>query len=332
MAAPTLIFLAFFSMNALAQSAQDPPARIETRVEVVNVGVTVTDAQGHFAGNLARENFRVFDNGIEQPLTNFASIDEPAQVLVLVEMGPGVFFLENEHLEAAGLFLRGLAPDDRVALAGYEKTPKVLVNFTTDKKQVAGAIAGLRYNLGMADLNLFESLDTALGWLAPIPGKKAIVLLSTGLDTSEPGYWGKLEPKLRNGEVVILPVALGSALHVQTPPKLRSKKKKHADFTVPASVLEAFGEADRALKEIAASTGGQFASPQKPSDFANIFSQVASLLRHQYSLGFRPQHDGQAHKIEVRLTSASGQPILTPQGQPLYHVSHRQGYLAPVAR
>lgn len=314
----------------LAQSSQESQARIEASVEVVNVGVTVTDAQGHFAADLTREKFRVSDNGVEQPITNFASIDDPAQILIMVEIGPSVYFLEREHLQAAYSLLRGLAPDDRIALAGYDQAAHPLVNFTTDKQLVGNAIAGLRYNLGMAQLNLFESLETALGWLASLPGKKAIVLLSTGLDTSAPGHWEKLEPKLRTGEIVILPVALGGAL--RSPPPSSAKKKKALAPAPNPDVLAAFEEADRTLKEIAASTGGQAFSPQKPSDFAGVFSQVASLLRHQYSLGFRPQHDGQFHKIEVRVVDPSEQPGLAPKGQPVYRVSHRWGYVAPASQ
>jgi VWFA-related protein len=312
---------------ALAQSSPDAQARIEARVEVVNVGVTVTDAQGHFATNLTRENFRVSDNGVEQPITNFASIEDPAQVLIMVEIGPGVYFLEREHLLAAYSLLRGLAPGDRIALAGYDQAAHPLVNFTTDKRLVGDAIAGLHYNLGMAQLNLLDSLETSLGWLAALPGKKAIVLLSTGLDTSAPGHWEKLETELSTGEVVILPVALGGEL--RTPIPASGKKKKTRTPTPDPSTIAAFGEADQNLKEIAAFTGGQAFFPQKASDFAAVFSQVAALLRHQYSLGFRPQHDGQVHKIEVRVVEASGQPMLAPKEQPIYHANHRQAYLAP---
>src|SRR5713226_924370 len=67
--------------GAFSQEPQPPPIRV--KVDVVGVGVSVTDAQGHFASGLSRENFRVFDNGAEQPITNFLSMDEPAQVLVM---------------------------------------------------------------------------------------------------------------------------------------------------------------------------------------------------------------------------------------------------------
>lgn len=318
-----------FTEKSLEDSQSRSETQITARVEVVNVGVTVTDGQGRFAENLKRENFRISDNGAEQTITNFASVEEPAQVLVMLETGPSVYFLEREHLQAAYTLLHGLARDDRIALAGYDQSAHALVNFTSDKRVVGDAIAGIRYNLGMAQLNLFDSLDTVLGWLAILPGKKAIVLLSTGLDTSENGSWQKLEAKLRAGEVIVLPIALGAEL--RTPAPVTGKKKKTAAPAPNPGMLAAFEEADRTLKEIAASTGGQMFSPRKPGDFAGVFSQVAALLRHQYSLGFRPQHDGQVHKIEVRVVEASGQPMRDAKQQPIYRVSHRQAYLAPSA-
>src|SRR6266480_60372 len=75
------------------EKPQQPKETIRVSVDRVSVGVIVTDSQGHFVEGLRREDFRVFDDGIEQPLTGFATIDEPAQVLLLIESGPAVLFL-----------------------------------------------------------------------------------------------------------------------------------------------------------------------------------------------------------------------------------------------
>lgn len=204
------------------ESKSQPPYRMAVHVDLVDVEVTVTDAHGNFVGGLARENFRVLDEGVPQPLTHFASVETPAQVLVLVETGPAVYLIHREHLLAAYALLEGLAPDDRVALGTYDQSARLTINFTADKNGLAGVIDGLRYSLGMAELNLFDSLGVALDWLAPLPGKKAIVLLSTGLDTSVAGRYEALLEKLRASDVVILPVALGGEL--REPPGKSDKK------------------------------------------------------------------------------------------------------------
>src|SRR5437879_6603057 len=83
------------------ESKPQPPYRMAVHVDLVNVEVTVTDARGNFVGDLARENFRVLDEGVPQPLTHFASVEAAAQVLVLVETGPAVYLIHQQHLLAA---------------------------------------------------------------------------------------------------------------------------------------------------------------------------------------------------------------------------------------
>src|SRR3989441_2538845 len=89
------------------QNSQEQAQAIRINVDRVNVGVIVTDASGHFVEGLHRGDFHVFDNGIEQPLTDFAAIEEPAQVLLLIEAGPAVYLLEGGHLQAAHSLLNG---------------------------------------------------------------------------------------------------------------------------------------------------------------------------------------------------------------------------------
>src|SRR5260370_24591073 len=83
------------------ENPQQPSQTIHVSVDRVNVGVIVTDSRGHFIEGLRREDFRVFDNGIEQPLTGFAAIAEPAHVLLLIEAGPAVYLLDSSHLQSA---------------------------------------------------------------------------------------------------------------------------------------------------------------------------------------------------------------------------------------
>ena len=152
---------------------------------MVNVDVSVTDAKGNFVAGLSREQFHVFDEGAEQPITNFDSIDVPVQILLLVETSPAVYLIHREHLAAAYLLLEGLAPADQVALATYDDALHPVLPFSSDKAGVAAALGEVRYTLGTARLNLYRSLSHALDELAPMAGRKAVVLLSTGLDESQ---------------------------------------------------------------------------------------------------------------------------------------------------
>jgi len=317
-----VLFPGIFCVAASAQGKQEQqPPPIRVRVELVDVGVTITDAQGKFVEGLTRENFHVFDDGSEQPITNFAPIEAPAQVLLLIEAGPAVYLLEREHLQAAYALLSGLALDDRVAVASYADAAQGVLDFTTDKRVAAAALDGLRFNLGMGQLNLAAALETSVSWLETLPGKKAVVLLSTGVDTSGPARWQRVIERLRTSDVSVLAVALAGEL--REPPTAKKKKNE-----VSALAAANFEEADRALRDIAEASGGRAYFPKNAKEFAAIYAQVADLLRHQYSLAFAPAgRDGRVHRIEVRVDPPA--PAAVGKPTPTLRVSHRQAYLAP---
>src|SRR5260370_10990099 len=135
-------------------NSQQQNAPIRVSVDRVNVGVIVTDARGHFVEGLRREDFHIFDNGIEQPLTGFAAIDEPAQVLLLIEAGPAVLFLGKNHFRASETLINNLSPNDRVAIASYSKDPELLPDFTQDKSTARLVAQSLHFIAGFDQLNL----------------------------------------------------------------------------------------------------------------------------------------------------------------------------------
>src|SRR3981189_3320650 len=181
----TILFLLCTSGNAQETQVVAGQA-IRVNVARVNVGVVVTDDKGKFVEGLKRDAFHVFDNGAEQQITEFAPIEEPGQALLLVEAGPAAYFLQGANLFAADAMLKGLSAGDRVGVAQYIDAPLGILDFTTDKGAAQATLSGIQFNLGFADLNLSSSLNTVLDWLERIPGKKTIVLISTGVDTSPP--------------------------------------------------------------------------------------------------------------------------------------------------
>lgn len=320
---------------ALPQQPDQAPPDIRISVDRVNVGVVVTDSRGQFVGGLHREDFRLFDDGAEQPITDFLSVDEPAQALLLIEAGPAVYLLEGGHLQAVHALLDGLSPGDRVAIARYNAAPEPILDFTTDKLTAAATLDQLRFNLGFGQLNLASSLATALDWLAHIPGKKSLVLLSTGVDTSPPAAAQNLQARLKSTDVRVLTVSLAGEFRGP-----RSVEKKHSkkDPTTPEktqAVAEGFAEADEELKAIAEANGGRAYFPRTTKDFASVFAEIAQLVRHEYNLGFvPPAHDGRLHSIEVCVTNspAANSPSVASTAPPVqtYRVDHRQAYDAPL--
>ena len=306
---------------------------IRVSVDRVNVGVLVTDARGEFIGGLRRDNFRIFDDGVEQPVTDFLSVDEPAQILILLEAGPAVYLLQGGHLQAINSLLEGLSPGDRVAIARYNQAAEPILNFTADKSVAASALDQLRFNLGFGQLNLASSLSTVLDWLARVPGKKSLVLLSTGIDTSPPAAVQHLLARLRSTDVRVLTVSLGGELRVsQTSGKNRSKKAPVPPEKTQA-VNEALTQADEELKAIAGANGGRAYFPETGKEFAAAFTQIAQLVRHEYNLGFVPPvRDGKIHSIDVRITESPGgssSNVAPDAPSAAYRIDHRQAYIAP---
>jgi Ca-activated chloride channel family protein len=310
--------------SALAQQSAQAPPNIRVSVDRVNVGVVVTDSRGQFVGGLHREDFHLFDNGVEQPITDFLSVDEPAQVLLLVEAGPAVYLIEGGHLQAIHALLDGLSPSDRVAIARYNDAPQLILNFTSDKRTAAAALDQLRFNLGFGQLNLASSLAAVLDWLTQVPGKKSIVLLSTGVDTSPTAAAENLVALLKSTDVRVLAISLGGELRGSN-----SIEKKHSRKDPPPSekaqaAAEGFAEADEELKAIAEANGGRVYFPRNTKDFAAVFAEIAQLVRHEYNLGFvPPTHDAKLHLIDVRVTNSD------PSTTATLRVDHRQAYVAP---
>jgi len=336
----TLVTACFFrSLLPIPAAAQQP---IQSAAELVKIDVSVADKQGHFLAGLTQSDFLILDNGIERPPAFFAPTEEPARMLLMIETGPAVYLIHDEHLNAAYSLLKGLDPADQVALVTYDGAAREIVPFTMDKVVPLAALSGLQYNLGMTQLNFYDSLSTVMDWLRPIPGKRAVVLLTTGLDSSGSPRWDALEQKLRRDDVVIFPVALGGSLRAYPgkPPRPKSKRHGNDSGEVPPTNITpgslSFARADRDLESLASITGGRAYFPQARNDFAAIYLEIASALRHQYMLGIEPQHDGQLHTLSVTVRRSNGkmgdqirENTGKHHGSPPYHVFARTGYLAP---
>lgn len=304
------------------QDSQNPSGAIRRSVDRVNVGVIVTDARGQFVEGLHQEDFSVLDNGVAQPLTDFAAIEEPAQVLLLIEAGPAVYFLEGGHTQAAYALLNGLSTGDRVAVVRYAEAPQAISDFSADKSIAGSALDRLRFNLGFGSLNMSSSLTAVLGWLRKVQGKKTIVLLSTGVDTSPESEAQTLLQTLKVTDVRVLVVSLAGELRNPQP----DGKKRKSSADKPAESSLPLDQADQLLKEISQAAGGRAYFPRNTGEFSAAYAEIAQLVRHEYSLAFAPPaRDSTIHRIEVRVRPANmTAPMLTN-----YRVDHRRAYLAP---
>jgi Ca-activated chloride channel homolog len=313
-----VVCLSLHSVFVFARE-QSPETGKSIRVDVnrVNVGVIVTDSKGNFVEGLQREDFQILEGAAPQTVTDFAPVDSPAQVLLLLEAGPAVYLLQDSHLYVANALLSGLSPGDRAAIAVYNDAPTPLLDYTTDKRAVENALDSIHFNLGYGNLNLAQSLETVLDWLARVPGKKSIVLISAGVDTSPPETMQALIPRLETGDVRIFGISMSGPL--------RNGKKGTAQQILQTQ--QAFEQADAWLKALADASGGRAYFPESAKAFQETYKQIAELVRHEYSLAFAPPNaDGAVHPIEVKVIPSADKAKNNPAD---YRVSHRRGYVAP---
>lgn len=290
---------------------------IHVSVERVNLGVTVTGLHGNFVEGLRREDFRVFDNGVEQQLTDFLSVDEPNELVLMMEQGPGAIFLKKDETKVADELLASLSPADRVAIVSYSKRPEMILDFTADKSEARAAIQGMNFTTGSAELNLASSVATTLDWLDSVTGKKTIILLSSGIDTSTGANWRMIEQKIYTSDVGIVAVSVGWDLRKPAKKRMLSPD----DRGDRKYIKEVFAEGDQELRQLSEVTGGRVYLPKNTKEFERAYAEITQSVRHEYSLAFAPTlRDGQVHSLRVKVR------------HPWYRAQFRHAYLAPAAR
>ncbi|MGH9687581.1 MAG: VWA domain-containing protein [Candidatus Acidiferrales bacterium] len=325
--------------DCLAQAAPVPALAVAlplgARTDLVRLDVSVLDKRGNFARGLTQDDFRVLDNGVAQPIVFFAPVEAPARMLVMIETGPAVYLIHDEHLAAAYTLVQGLDHADEVALVTYSDNARRVLDFTSNKAEFIGALNSLQYMIGSGDLNFYDSLSSVVGEISPAGGKTAVVLLATGLDSSAVSHWEPLVHKIRGTDVVVFSVALGGVLRGNE--RTKTKRKKHAPKSAgaieqpPDSLdgLTGFAQADRALNLLAQITGGRAYFPQSDKDFASIYREIAATLRHQYVLGIAPAHDGKFHALTVDVFPGGTANAKVRPKKSRYRIFARQGYVAP---
>ena len=294
-----------------AQEAQTPTIHVE--VSRVNVGVTVTDRNGKFVESLQRSDFHVFDNGVEQPITGFLANDDPAQVVLMIECGPSVYFVGKANVQRADALIADLAPNDRVAVVCYSSKAVIQSGLDAGLSAARTTLRELDFGLGVTELNLAKSVLAVLDWLRGVPGKKTIVIIGSGIDSSPPLNLGEFKKYISSTDVRVLAVS--------TSRQLRKFPKKHKhdldERDDRAELQQILKGSDAELHDLTAATGGRVYFPKSAKEYEKIYGEIAQIVRHEYNLAFAPQtFDGKLHTLTV--TAKHG-----------YRLDHRQAYLAP---
>jgi VWFA-related protein len=230
-----------------------------------------------------------------------------------------------QTLTAAYGFVQSLKPDDYVAVIAYDIRPEILSDFSVDRADAQEALSRLRIP-AFSEANLFDSIVFTAERMQDIEGRKAIVVLSSGIDTFSKLTFDKTRRALQEDGVPIYAISLMQALRIQAEGSMGEIQRM--DFL----------QADNQLRTFSKETGGLAFFPRFFGEFPGIFHDIAQALRNQYVLTYTPsnqERDGKFRKIKVEVIDPkTGEPLRVndEKGKPVkYQIVAKQGYKAPRA-
>lgn len=312
-----LVALVLLSTAARAQ-AQDEPDVVTTSTNLVILNVGVADQKGRVIPNLTQSDFNVYEDGVRQSVVSFEPSTAPFSLVLLLDMSGSTRNFRPTLKQSALRFIDALSPDDRVEVVSFSEQIKTLQGFTADRGKIGFAIEQAD---GRGNTNLYKALRHSLADLSK-EGKrrKAIVVLTDGLDTGERKLDGSATAEAKTGDEAVATVkpdqsvALRSVLDLADrlgvtvyPLALPSADpKKMLPFTPQQSAI--YSAARTRMQTLADRTGGRLHEINRLEDMGRIYAEVAAEMRTLYSLAYQSSNtrarDGKWRAITVEVTRA----------------------------
>ncbi len=307
--------------------AADP--RIEDVIKIdtdlVTVPVSVRDRGGRFIIDLQQGDFEIYENGIQQEVAYFATIDMPFTVVLVLDTSASTWSKLGQIRDAANAFVDQLPPEDQVMVTSFGMGLKIQCEATTDRKKIRKAIDDTSKGLST---HLYDAMHKIMDkYLERLPGRKAVVLFTDGVDatSNDETYESNIrdaeeldaliysirydtyDPSIDNGgQTTSQPLRLPGILG-KIPLPLPSIGNVNVGGGGGAGSTRAdYERGQRYLEELAELTGGQVYEANKDLSYLrDAFSQIAGELSRQYSIGYYPTKKGTAGErrlIKVRVT------------------------------
>ncbi len=298
------------------QPSDDDGGVIRVETNLVTMPVSVLDRDGRFITGLQQKDFRIFENGVEQKLDYFQSVEQPFTVILLIDVSPSTAFRIDEIQDAAITFVNQLRTGDRVMVISFDEDIHVLSPVTSNRNQLRSAIREARFGDGTS---LYEAVDYALDYQLPqIQGRKAVVLFTDGVDTTSrrAGYDSTLKsteeteslfytirydtsgdmgvgnnnPQRSRWGGILGSIIMGGGAGMGGSPGVASRAE--------------YEKGRRYLEMLAQNSGGREFEAQSIYNLDSAFSGIAEELRRQYSIGYYPENVGRVgdrKQIKIRV-------------------------------
>ena len=304
-----IIFLLISSTFLFAQD--DDLIKVDSTLVRLNVGVV--NRSGQPITNLDKNNFTLFENGVEQKITRFEPTVAPFSVVMILDMSGSTLGFRQTIQTSAFRFIDALSPDDRIAVIEFHDKVNVLNDFTNDRKTLANSINVAN---GRGKTQLYKSLDTALAKLSKEENRrKAVIVLTDGVDSAIREEDREILAKLDDKQIpnYITPeksktlnniLNKASALGVTIYP-LALPTGDPAKLADPTPIqIEMFQAARQRLKMLANRTGGTINTIDRLEQMGRLYAQVAADVRSLYTIEYEPsdtKRNGEWREIKIEV-------------------------------
>ena len=301
----------------------------KSQVDIVTLDAAVIDGKGQFIPGIPPQAFRVLEDNVPQKLQKVDLGQAPLTIALLIEFsgkfqrlyGPTWY----QTLQLSWGFASTLKPDDYMAVIAYDIKPEILSDFTTNRQQTQEALHRLTIP-AWQEANLFDALTDTADRMSGIEGRKAILVLTSGVDTFSKITFDKARKSLQEAGVPVYAIGLMQFLRTINDGRMGPMQ----DMT--------FLQADNELKTFSKETGGRAFFPRFEGEYPGIFQDIQQALRNEYVISYSPSnkaHDGGFRKLKVDLVNpATNEAIVLKdeKGKPIkYSVITKPGYKAPRA-
>jgi VWFA-related protein len=295
---------------------EDEVVRVETNL--VTMPVSVIDRDGRFISGLQQNDFRIFENGIEQKVGYFQSVEQPFTVVLMIDVSPSTAFQIDEIQEGAITFVNQLRPADRVMVVSFDESVHVLCRPTNDRRTLRNAIYQAQFGDGTS---IYDAVDYVINReLANIPGRKAVVIFTDGVDTtSRRSNFQSSIADVEEVDALFYPIRYNTQRNYGGGGGGRGGRRRggvddwigiilgggNVQMGGPAgSSSGEYATGLRYLETLAQNSGGRKFEADTTYNLDAAFSGIAEELRRQYSLGYYPDKAGtmgERRQIKVRV-------------------------------
>jgi Ca-activated chloride channel family protein len=279
------------------------PVDLRVNKTLVLINVTVTDPLNRFVTGLEREHFRLFEDKIEQEISQFSSEDAPISIGLVFDTSGSMGAKMQKSRQAAAEFFKTANPSDEFFLVQFNDRPELSVPFTSDTDKIQST---LTFTQSRGRTALLDSVYLAMHEMKKAKNpRKALLIISDGGDNSSRYTETEIKNAVREADVQIFAIGIyeGMGGRGRTPE-------------------EAAGPG--LLTELAEQTGGRQYAVENTAELPDIAAKIGIELRNEYMLGYTPKNrerDGKYRKVQVKLNQ--------PRGLPPLRAYYRLGYYAP---